>query len=67
MSEKKKPKIFDAKIEELMQLALKEPEHDHGGIVGIGAMWLAAELYYLQEAQELGLKKDEKGSENEPA
>lgn len=53
MSEKKKPKVFDAKIEELMQLALKEPEQDNGGIVGIGAMWLAAELYYLQEAQEI--------------
>ena len=63
MSNEKKPKVFDAKIEELMQLALKQPLGE-SNIVGFGAMWLASELYYLQEAQEMGLKKG--GSENEP-
>jgi hypothetical protein len=49
--EKKKPKVFDANIEQLMQLALVEPSND-SNIVGLGAMWLAAELFCLQEQQE---------------
>jgi hypothetical protein len=66
MSNKQKPKVFDAKIAELMQLALKEPQND-SGIVGIGAMWLAAELYYLQEAQDMKQGKRKEGSSHEPA
>lgn len=62
MSNEKKPKVFDAKIEELMQLALKKPDCDCS-IVGLGAMWLAAELYCLQEAQEMEQGKKKEGGD----
>jgi hypothetical protein len=61
MSEKKK--VFDAKIEELMQLAIKQPLGD-SNIVGLGAMWLAAELYYLQEAQDMEQRKKDREDES---
>lgn len=62
MSEQNKPKVFDTKIEELMQLATAQPLGE-SNIVGLGAMWLAAELFYLQEAQEIqGKDEGEKHS-----
>jgi len=45
--------VFDRNIEELMQVALRKPECDSTPVVGLGAMWLAAELWVLQEQQAL--------------
>jgi len=50
--------VFDHNIAELMQQALRKPEPDSTPVVGLGAMWLASELWVLQQQQAQAERQD---------